>query len=129
MEYALLITFVVATDFLMIFWVGVNEDWIFMIYLYVVSFVVFFNTFRMKTWPRLVLKGFSYFAYVPCILCLLAYVFWVLPAIRNRLEKHSVVAAPEYYMFIYPFLDLAMEIFIDSFLSMTKHSELLIYQA
>lgn len=81
----------------------------------------------MKTWPINIKKGFSYFAYEIAIIGLLLYCFYVLPSIRNSLHKYNSVAAPEYYMFIYPFLDLVMEIYIDLILSLTKHSELLIY--
>lgn len=52
MEYFILIIMTVLTDFIMIFWVGFNEDWLFIVYVYILGFVVFFNTFRMKTWPN-----------------------------------------------------------------------------
>jgi len=127
MEYSILIIFAIATDFVMIFWIGLNEDWLFLLYIYIIGIVVFFNTFRMKTWPSNLKKGFSYFSYDLAIIGLLCYVFWFLPYVRNSLSNHSKVAAPEYYMFIYPFLDLIMEIFIDLVLSMTKYGELFIY--
>ena len=50
MEYWTLVSLAVLTDFIMIFWVGFNDDWLFIVYIQVIGTVVFFNTFRIKTW-------------------------------------------------------------------------------
>ncbi|CAD8213762.1 unnamed protein product [Paramecium octaurelia] len=128
MEYFVLILMAVLTDFIMIFWVGFNEDWLFIVYIYIIGFVVFFNTFRMKTWPSQLLKGLSYFLYDITIIGLLLICFKLLPSIKESLRDHNPVAWNEYYMFIYAFLDLGMEIIMDLTLSLTKFSELYIYQ-
>ncbi|CAD8212770.1 unnamed protein product [Paramecium pentaurelia] len=127
-EYFVLIIMTVLTDFIMIFWVGFNEDWLFIVYVYIIGFVVFFNTFRMKTWPSQFLKGLSYFLYDITIIGLLLVCFKLLPQIKQSLRDHNSVAWHEYYMFLYAFLDLGMEIIMDLSLSLTKYSELYIYQ-
>ncbi|CAK83703.1 unnamed protein product (macronuclear) [Paramecium tetraurelia] len=128
MEYFVLILMTILTDFIMIFWVGFNEDWLFIVYVYIIGLVVFFNTFRMKTWPSQLLKGLSYFLYDVTIIGLLLVCFKLLPSIKQSLRDHNPVAWNEYYMFIYAFLDLGMEIIMDLTLSLTKFSELYIYQ-
>lgn len=82
MEYAVLISMAVTIDFIMIFWVGFNEDWLFLIYVYIIGFVVFFNTFRMKTWLTNLKKGFSFFWYDITIIALLFTCFRLLPSIK-----------------------------------------------
>ncbi|CAD8127595.1 unnamed protein product [Paramecium sonneborni] len=128
MEYFVLILMTVLTDFIMIFWVGFNEDWLFIIYVYILGSVVFFNTFRMKTWPGYLLKGLSYFLYDLTIIGLLFACFKLFPYIKQSFKEINIVAWDEYYMFLYAFLDLGMEIFMDLSLSITKYSELYIYQ-
>ncbi|CAD8113021.1 unnamed protein product [Paramecium sonneborni] len=128
MEYFVLIIMTVVTDFLMIFWVGFNEDWLFIIYMYILGFVVFFNTFRMKTWPNYIAKGLSYFFYDLTIIGLLFACFKLFPYIKQSFKDNNFIAWNEYYMFVYAFLDLGMEFFMDLSLSLTKHSELYIYQ-
>lgn len=122
-----LISMTISTDFIMIFWVGFNEDWLFIVYVYIIGFVVFFNTFRMKTWPFNIKKGFSFFWYDITIIALLFVCFKLLPYIKQSLKDNNSVAWNEYYMFIYAFLDLGMEVFMNICLSFTKYSELYIY--
>ncbi|CAD8192304.1 unnamed protein product [Paramecium pentaurelia] len=128
MEYFILIIMTVLTDFIMIFWVGFNEDWLFIVYVYILGFVVFFNTFRMKTWPSYLSKGLSYFLYDITIIGLLLACFKLFPYIKQSFKDQNSVAWHEYYMFLYAFLDLGMEFFMDLSLSFTKYSELYIYQ-
>lgn len=127
MEYSVLVMLALITDFIMIFWVGFNDDWLFIIYVNIIGVVVFFNSFRMKTWPSNIRKGSSFIMYDLCIMALLSYCFWIVPAIYNKLESHKLVAAPEYFMFIYPLIDLMMEIFIDLIMHFTRHCEIYIY--
>lgn len=87
MEYMVLIAMTITTDFIMIFWVGFNEDWLFIVYVYIIGFVVFFNTFRMKTWPLNIKKGFSFFWYDITIIALLFVCFKLLPYIKQSLKN------------------------------------------
>lgn len=92
MEYFILILLTIATDFIMIFWVGFNEDWLFIIYVYILGFVVFFNTFRMKTWPSNIIKGFSFFLYDITIIALLMACFLLFPYIKDSFKDLNSIA-------------------------------------
>jgi hypothetical protein len=101
-----------------------------------IGYVVFLNTFRMKTWLRNIFRGNAYIIYDGVYIYMICFAFWVIPNVLERLKIKYIILSyssygdaygTTYYLFIYPLLDLSMESVMDIFLHVSQHAELFVH--
>lgn len=81
MEYAILFGLTLGFDFILVVWVENNQDYIYVILVFVVGLVTLLNTFRIREWPAAIIKGKGIILYDCCLVGILCYAFFFIPDI------------------------------------------------
>lgn len=72
----------------------------------------------MRDWVRVFYKGRALIFYDAIYICLLMYIFYIIPNIIFEFQRHynDVVRGVNDFIFVYPFIDVTFEILLDYFL-------------
>lgn len=107
-----------------------NQDWLYFTLVSIIGIVVFLNTFRLKHWLRTLSSGIGLFAYDLIYITFILYAWWLLPHIMKSLKvKYGTDQGREYFLCLYPFLDMGVETTTDFMLNHSQYAELYVYQA
>lgn len=87
------------------------------------------STFRMRDWIRAFHRGRALILYDLMVVGVLCYIFYAIPTIIDRLREDAgdIDIGTSNFYYLYPLLDLLVEIFIDWVLAQVQFAELYIY--
>lgn len=107
-----------------------KKDWVYYIYVSVIGFIAFLNTFRMKSWFRALYKGRGYYLYDLCFASLLLFIYYAIPNIQHEfLINYGEENGTVYFLYFYVLVDFLLECYYDTILNLGQWSELYIHQA
>lgn len=128
MEIFFIYFFTLGIDFIILAWIEVNKDWVYIILVFIIGIIIPTHTLRFKQFWKSMWEARGLWIYELTLFVSFIYAYIGIPAIFDSfVEEYGFENGKTYFIYLFPLFDVILDLIIDSGFLFANHGESYLY--